>query len=328
MPQNSIPGMPEISQQIAAAGNSPVQVHQGAPAGIPAHPGVVAQQVQQQPKQKAALDFFAQVASGEDVEGGGDTSGFEAEVPQAQAPIIPQAPSTDLISVDDLLSGGQFSEPPVVQQPQAPQQQVPQAQQPQVQAPQPVPQSPQQPQAQAPTPEALQMQAIDYLRGGLYRFTDVQARQALTEPETLLPELAARLHVNVVTEMGQHIQRVIPVLVEREVQRRTAVMEAKNEFFQMYPKLNRPEWQGVIADSIGMAAQMHQGKTRGEIMREGAALAVYRLRSQAPRAPAPGAPRPFTPASPGSGGPSVPMNPQQPSDIWSQLAADPDLMNF
>lgn len=325
MPQNGIPNNPDVAAQAAAAGGgTPVQVHQGAAPGIPSHPGVIQQHLQAKP----ALDFFASVALGEDeVE-----TAPEAAPPQAPAPTVPISPSNvDLVNIDDLLSGGQFPETPQpVQQPQ--QQQAPQAVQPQA-APQP--QAQPQPQAPAPsqapqqTPEDLQKAAIDYLRGNVYQFDDATARQALTEPEVVLPMLAARLHVNLVNEFATQVQRVVPVLVERETQRRMAVMEAKNEFFRMFPKLNRPEWEGVISESIGLAAQLNQGKSRHEIMREGAALAVYRIRSQGVRPnPAQGRPQPFVPANPGGGGMPVPNIPQQPGNPWAELAADPDLMNF
>lgn len=312
MPQsNGIPANPQVAQQVAAAGGSPVQVHQGAPAGIPQHPGVVQQRVAAQP-----VDFFAQVAFGEE-----DHSGDE---PLPQAPTVPTPPpSTDLVSVDDLLSGGSFSEPsqpaiPVQEPQQAPQSQAPTQPPAPAQATQP---------AAAPSPEQLQTAAIDYLRGNTYRFSDEEARQALTEPEVVLPALAARLHVNLIQEFGQQLQRVVPMFVERAVAQRTAVMEAKNQFYGMFPKLNRPEWEGVVADSIAMAAQLNQGKDRVTIMREGAALAAYRIRSQAPRQAAPGRPQPFQPANPGSGGAPMPMNPGT-GNVWADLAADPDLLNF
>lgn len=312
MPQNQIPANPEVSQQQAAAGHTPVQVHQGAPQGIPAHPGVVQQQM---PARSAAMDFFSQVAMGDD-----DPAPIEP-----QAPISSPTDNTDLVNVDDLLSGGEFQQSVAQQAPATEPQQAPT--QPVAQQPTPQPQTPAPASQPQQSPEDMQKAAIDYLRGSVYNFDDETARRALTEPETVLPNLAARLHVNLVQEFAQQIHRVVPMLVERETQRRMAVMEAKNEFFRQYPKLNRPEWSSIVADSIGMAARLHEGKTRQEVMREGAALAAYRIRSMAPRPPAAqGRPAPFVPASPGSGGPIVPTNPQQQSNPWAELSADPDLM--
>jgi hypothetical protein len=329
MPQpNQIPSHP--SAAAAAAGANPVQVHQGAPAGIPSHPDALAQQVQQRvnqptpspaPQRNVMQDFFAGAAFDD---GGSDDTGDPLTVPTA--PPASQ-PNTDLVDIDDLLSGGEFAQEPVpVPQPQ---QQTPQPQAVQPQAPAPQPQSSPPAPSAAPSPEQLQTQAIDYLRDNVYRFDDETSRRALTEPEVVLPQLAARLHVNLINEFAQQMHRALPTLIEREVTRRTAVMETKNEFFRRYPKLNRPEWDGVVSDSVAMAAQIHQGQPRDVIMREGAALAAYRLRAQVPRQPpAQGRPQPFIPASPGGGGPVVPTNPQQGANVWAELAADPDLMNF
>lgn len=327
MPQNQIPAHP-LANAPGAAGHNPVQVHQGAPAGIPSHPGVLTARAQQMgtlsaPAENPLVDFFQQTAF--------EADGDDFPEPD-QAPQAPQAPppATDLVNVEDLLSGGEFPQEPTPvpqpqQQPQAPEPQAPQPQAPVAQQPQ----SPPPAEPAAPSPEQLQTQAIDYLRDNVYRFDDETSRKALTEPEVVLPALAARLHVNLINEFAQQIHRTLPTLIEREVQRRTTVMEAKAEFFRRYPKLNNPAWEPLIADSIAMAAQIHRGQPREKIMHEGAVLAAYRLRSQAPRPqPAAGRPQPFIPASSGGGGPIVPQNPQQPQNIWAELSADPTLMDF
>lgn len=318
MPQPTIPSHPDIAAN--AAGASPPQVHQGAPTSIPMHPGVVAQQFQNvAPPVPRPNDFFANVALGT------DEVDFEASLeapPQSNSSLDP---GVDLMR-DDLLDGGQL--PPEIQAQQFLQQQptVPQ-QQPQVQQPDlaPTPQ-PQQQQNQAPSPESLRTAAIDFLRGNTYKFTDDEARRALTSPEEALPDLAARLHVNIVTEMAQQLPRLVETLVEKRVQQRTVEMEAKGEFFRRYPKLNRPEWQGTIAESIVLARQLKPNATRDQLMAEGAALAAYRIRSQAPRLPAQGRQAPFVPASPGTGGAFVSTNPQ-PGNVWADLAADPELFS-
>lgn len=342
MPQNVIPAHSGVSAaQAAAGGGASVQVHQGAPAGIPAHPDAIAQRAAatappvQNPapsREAVAADFFARTALGDDE--AEDLSQFESPPSGGAPPPAPSSqPSTDLVNVDDLLGGGQFpQEPPEAHQPQAPQgapqpQGVQQPQQQPVQQQMAPPQQQQQ-QQQDPTPEQLQTAAIDYLRGNTYKFDDAMARQALTEPEVVLPQLAARLHVNLVQEFATQMQRVLPTLVEREVQRRTASMEAKNEFFRRYPKLNNPAWYGVITESLQMASQLHAGKPREVIMQEGAALSAYRIRGQAPRAPAaPGRPQPFVPANPGGGGMQVPTNPTG-VNPWDQFSGDPDLFEF
>jgi hypothetical protein len=330
VPQNMIPTHNGVAAvQSAAGAGAPVQVHQGAPEGIPSHPGIQQQRVQADPPQMPRdpmADFFGTVDPN-------DTYGDESFVPEApaQQQVSPPQSAADLVSVEDLLSGGQFPDEP---QPVAPPQQQYQQQQQQQQVPvqqqyqqqQPVQQ--QAPVQQAPTPEDLQAQAIDYLRGNTYRLDDDSIRRALTEPEAVLPALAARVHVNVVHEMAQQMHRVLPMMIEQEVQKRTAVMEAKNEFYRAFPKLNNPAWEPIVTESIGLAAQMHRGKDRQTIMREGAALAAYRLRGQRQIPQAPNRGLPYQPAAPGGGGAVVPTNPSQSANPWADLANDPDLMNF
>lgn len=303
--ENQIPMNPEIQAQLAG-----LQPSQAAPPQRNAIP--------------SGDDFFARMALDED---------FVEETPSAPpAPPANNVPSAvDLVDVDDLLSGGSIpGTPPPAAPPVAPQAPVPQAApQPQVQQapPQNNPSPPAAPPA-SPTPEQMQLQAIDYLRGNTYRFTDEQARQALTEPEVVLPELAARLHVNLIGEFAQQIHRVVPELVERGIQQRMASMEARNDFFRRYPKLNRPEWEGTIRESIQLAVQLNQGKnlTRDQLMAEGASLAAYRIRSTLPRpSAAPNRPQPYVPAQGSGSAPVVPQAPAQPTDIWAQFASDPDL---
>lgn len=323
---NGIPMDPTIASQVAsaAAGASPVQLHQGAPAGIPSHPSVAVQQHQNQMQ-----DFFSTMG----LDGGDDN--FEP-APSQEPPVVPQAPSVpgsvDLLTEEDLLGGGVVPQAPQPAAPQQAQQQPPPVgTPPQGQQQAPVqPQAPQQQQAPAPSsdPEALRLQAIDYLRNGTYRFDDEQSRRALTEPEVVLPELAARLHVNVVQEMATQMHRVLPQLIEQEVARRQAAFEAKQEFFSRFPKLNRPEWQQTILESLQYAAQLHAGKPRDVVMNEGAALAAYRIRASHRAAPPQNRQMPYTPAAPGSGGSVVPQNPQGTPNVWAELSADPELFNF
>lgn len=204
-------------------------------------------------------------------------------------------------------------------------------------APAPSPQPQAQPQA-APPPgappvvdmAALQKQAIDHLMANEYKMDDALSRRVISEPEAVLPEIAARVHVNVVRDMGQRFAQMIPQMIDQAVSQRMAAQSAELEFYGKYPALNRPEFRGTVVESLTMIRNMMPNASREELMREGATLAAHRIRSSyRGRAPAPqprAAVTPYQPVPPGGGAP-VPTRPQEGS-LWAQLADDPNLLNF
>lgn len=290
---------------------------------IPAHPAIVAQQV------GAAAPVQAPVSEPREVpqeqvnalwdafEGPKeqDSSFVPPPLPPVQtaSPAMPAPIAEVPVSVDDLLAGG-ASAPVQVQEPQQAQP-VPQA---------PVPAAP--PVNVAPDMGQLQRQAIDYLMANEYKLNDDDRTQLISAPDEVLPKLAARMHVGIATQLAQQVAQAIPAMIQQHMDTHMKAQRAEMEFFGRFPRLNRPEWKPVIAESLQMVKQMNPNATREQVITEGAALAAFRINSkygqnhtpQPPQQPR-SASQPYVPFAPG-GGAGPPTNPNQQSNPWADLA--------
>lgn len=291
---------------------------------IPPHPGIA---VQQQQAATAAEQAPAPAPS----EPSGQTQALwdAFDPPQAadppppppspppmqvapQPPPMPEPPPEVPASVEELLGGGASAPAQAFEPPQQP-----------VQAP---PAPVQAPAAPVYDAAALQRQAMDYLMANDYRLNDEDRTQLISEPDVVLPKLAARMHVGIATQLAQQVAAALPVMIQQHMETHDRARRAEMEFFGRFPKLNRPEWKPVIAESLQMVKQMNPQATREEIISKGAALAAFQIQSRygnrnVPQVPQP--PRssqsPYVPAAPGGGAPP-PTNPAHGANVWDDLA--------
>lgn len=292
---NAIPAHPGIAAQQAAA-QAPVQVSTPAPSENP----------QVEANANALWDAFGEVpvSSPEPL---APPPIQAAPQPPAPPPPPPEVPP----SVDDLLAGGVSS--PVEVQPPVQQSQEPVPAAPSVSAPIDF--------------GALQKQAIDYLMANEYKLSDDDRTQLISAPDEVLPRLAARMHVGIASQLAQQVAQAIPAMIQQHMDTHMKAQRAEMEFFSQYPKLNRPEWKPIIAESLRMVKQMNPQATRDQVVREGAALAAFRVSSTygknfTPQPPQPprGPQQPYVPVAPG-GGVSPPNNVNQ-SNPWADLAGE------
>jgi len=205
----------------------------------------------------------------------------QAQSPQnatnSQQPAQQQAPSPEIdwaalaMGMDDIDSSPQ--------QPQAPAAQ-PNGQAPNGQAPQPQPgeltpeqkaaiaqtemeqlgQAPAQPQSQQQPVDqnALMSQAADYLLNTTYKMSDEQKRQLVSEPDVAIPQLAARMHVQIASQLGQHFQQVlsqvlkesVPQVALQAMNKQMGAFKAEQTFFSSYPALQRQEWDRTSVSEV------------------------------------------------------------------------------
>ncbi len=202
-------------------------------------------------------------------------------------------------------------------------------------------------------PAELEAKAIEALRDTEYKLTDEQATMLIAEPDKVLPELAARMHVRVQVQLANQLASILPGMIAGQIERLGKVQSVESSFFAQYPTLNRPEFRTTVQESLAMIRQVNPKATREEVMRDGAALAAIRLKTRLggaqepaqmpvlgqppaaiadmplspanPSQPVPAQPQAqFTPAQ--AGGASVPVVPTDPNaqNIFAQLAEDPD----
>lgn len=159
-----------------------------------------------------------------------------------------------------------------------------------------------------------------------YAIPAEDATALLTEPETVLPKLAARVHQNIVTEMWQSLHATLPQVIAGTVQGMLREQEARNAFFTAWPELRPYEAQvkqtGMFYRSMNPQAPADVAiKTIGELV-----MAALGLTRNTPPASAP-TPKPatrpaaFAPGGVGSAGAPVAPPDQNP---FTAMAFDPD----
>ncbi len=347
-----IPPNPEVQAKVAAETIVPLQPEQ--PVATP--PEVPVATPVEQGLEPGAADFFGNLADSMDAE----VTGIPSPEPAApvQQPRAPVAPVVELPY-----------EPPVTQRQPG---EIPESLEPQpVVEPAPLEAAIEQPIAEAeirltaeqwlaqqqalpPAPQApapveqpqfdpaeLEARAIEQLTTTEYALTPEDKVALIAEPDTVIPRLAARMHVRMQVQLAQQIAQILPGIVQSQLVQATKVQGLESAFFGQYPELNKPQFKQTVQESLAMIRQVNPQATREEVMRDGAALAAVRLRTrlgnvqepaqlpalpQMPLAPAPAPVQPLVPFTPAqSGGASEPIVPTDPNqNIFADLANDPD----
>jgi hypothetical protein len=228
--------------------------------------------------------------------------------------------------------------PPVVAQPPAaqPPAEPPAATPPVVEQPpaQP-PAQPQAPKPKTPEEEAAERQAAEELLAQrtaeletFYRLPEDLAGQMQTEPEVVLPKLAAKLHMAVREAVMQDVRRDMPGLFHgiQEIQRRESA--SKEAFYAANPDLKGYEQQvlqvGMFFRQSNPNATPEEAIERvGNMTRMALGLPPKGSAATPPATP-PAAPQtrpaPFRPAAPGAAGPAAAPAPS--GNPWEGLAEE------
>lgn len=203
---------------------------------------------------------------------------------------------------------------------------------------QPQTQPPPQPEPPPLDPAQLEANAISHLMETEYALSDEDKNALISEPDTVIPKLAARMHVRMQVQMAQQLSQVLPQMISQQINQASKVQRLESQFFSEYPALNKPEFRQTVAESLAMVRQFNPNAKREDVMRDGAALAAVRLKTQldpaqqpSPRQPLPlqgpaqvTRQQPFTPAQSGGGTEPVVPNQQSSQNIFETLAFDDD----
>lgn len=156
-----------------------------------------------------------------------------------------------------------------------------------------------------------------------YALNEADAAAMLTEPETVLPKLAAAVHMEVLESAMRGMQAMLPVLMQQLNQHTELNTKAKNLFTSINPDLADPQFEpaimqlGQVYRNVNAKAGPEEAaRAIGNLVRS--ALGIAAPAAAAPTAPAvaPAAPVPFTPArGGGSGNAPIPA-----SNVYTQLA--------
>lgn len=194
------------------------------------------------------------------------------------------------------------------------------------------------------SPEEAVNKAVAHLLNTTYKLSDEQKQELVSKPDEAIPQLAARMHVQIATTlatyMQQAMQQMVPQMALSAMNKQMGAFKAEQTFFGQYPALNKPEFRPVVLQSLKLAKAYNPNFTRDQVMKEAAELAAFKLKvslgapqqqqppaqQRQPHTPAsmPAASMPFMPAPPG-GAPAANVQQGQPGDnIFAALADDPN----
>ena len=203
---------------------------------------------------------------------------------------------------------------------------TPPVQAPAVETPAPVAPTPSAPQVEpSPLPDyaAWRSQREADLAAQTYSITDEDASKLLTEPETVLPRMAARMHMEVMESTVRVMQTMLPRLMQSVQQTEQREISAKSFFQTANPDLADPRLEPAIMEMgqvyrrLNPAASPEQAaQAIGNLVRASLGIAMP---AQAAPAPASAPAVPVVPFVPARGGPGGAVAGGQ-KDSWGQLA--------
>lgn len=152
-----------------------------------------------------------------------------------------------------------------------------------------------------------------------YKFSEDDALALQTEPEKVLPQMAARLHMEVLDNVMQHVYQALPTVIESTTQGSVREQKAQEEFYGAWPELR--EHGAQVLQMGQMYRQMNPKATPQEAIQRIGELTMVALglkRAEAPGAQAPETPAaPFRPAAPGRV-----SAPPSPKNKWEAVMDD------
>lgn len=204
------------------------------------------------------------------------------------------------------------------------------------QAQTPPPQQPQAPAAQpsGPAPE-------EYGTWRTNRLTELEQHYAvngedatalLTEPELVLPKLAARVHMEVLESAMRAMQAMVPVMMEQTTAHTAINTQAKGLFHSVNPDLADPKLEPAII-RLGMtyrevnptAGPEESARAIGNLVRAALGIVTPQAGVQPQAAPRPAPVAPFVPMRGGGGGQRAPVSDNQFTALAQEMLMDDDV---
>jgi len=159
-----------------------------------------------------------------------------------------------------------------------------------------------------------------------YTFSEDESAALLTEPELVLPKLAAKVHMEVLENSMRAMQAMVPVMMEQVKAHSEVQVRAKGLFSSINPDLADPSYEPAILQLGAAYRQMNRTAGPEEASRAIGNLVRAALNMQMPQvqqgfqqaAPAPVPSAPFAPVRGGGGGNRPPVS----DNVFTQLAEE------
>lgn len=160
----------------------------------------------------------------------------------------------------------------------------------------------------------------------LYAINEADAQALQTEPELVMPKLAANMHLMVTKSIMTGIQALLPELIAQHNLQQSVETQARDAFYGANPDLNDPKYESAVIRTAQMFRASNPTAPRDEAVKVIGNMVRMALGLAAPAptavpteaAPQPTAqPRPFTPSRGGGG-----SAPAKPANMWAELSMD------
>jgi hypothetical protein len=158
-----------------------------------------------------------------------------------------------------------------------------------------------------------------------YAVSEEDSTRLLTEPEAVLPKIAAQLHMQIMEDTLAAVQRMIPHMVPQVVQGTNREKEARALFFAKNPDLVKHEKEvmtmGKVFRQMNPKAGPEEAAEKiGNLVRSSMGLTPAPAAGPAP-APSSNRRTPHRPVQTGSGV-KAPTGAKPAEEFWSEMASD------
>jgi hypothetical protein len=158
-----------------------------------------------------------------------------------------------------------------------------------------------------------------------YAFDEDTAARLQTEPELVLPELAARMHMDIMQSVVETVQRMMPQMVQPVLKQTDVEAKANDLFYGINSDLNPSKHHKHVLAAAQTFRQMNPKATPEQAAKGIGEIVRVSLGLNTKPAPTPaagkGKPAPHRPPAAGSRGATAPRTKMEPS-VWSELAED------
>lgn len=183
--------------------------------------------------------------------------------------------------------------------------------------------------AKAPEPdksyEALRTEALVELESKTFAISEEDAQTLVTEPEKILPKLAARVYMEAFENAQRSVMTALPQMILQTMSAQTAMTQATDGFYAKWPKIDRGD--AKHAQTVGRIGQVYRQlnptATAEQFTAEVGAQALLALGipfDEIIDAPPVETPKPFQPASPS--GTARRVVAAKPNGMWETMAEE------
>jgi len=101
----------------------------------------------------------------------------------------------------------------------------------------------------------------------MYAVSEDDANKLQTEPELVLPQMAARMHMEITKTLLTAMQSIVPDIISNQQSLRSADEEARTAFYSANPDLNDPKYEQAVLKVAGMYRAANPTASRAEAVK-------------------------------------------------------------